>query len=172
MVRLEEITLIRAPIERCFDLARSLEVHLAGNVRSCEEVVAMGGVPSGLIGAGERVTWRARHFGIWQELTSEITAMERPNYFQDTMVRGAFQSMRHDHSFRSLSPGETELRDVFCFVAPMGILGRLAEFFVLRRYMRTLLQERNAVMRKIAESPDWQRYLPLTPGDDLLCSDQ
>ncbi len=30
MVRLEEITVIRAPIERCFDLARSVEVHLKG----------------------------------------------------------------------------------------------------------------------------------------------
>lgn len=34
MVRLEELTVIRAPIERCFDLARSVEVHLAGNVHS------------------------------------------------------------------------------------------------------------------------------------------
>lgn len=34
MVHLEEITLIDAPIERCFDLARSVEVHLAGNIHS------------------------------------------------------------------------------------------------------------------------------------------
>lgn len=32
MVRLEEITIIRAPVERCFDLARSVEAHLAGNI--------------------------------------------------------------------------------------------------------------------------------------------
>ena len=166
MVRLEEITLIHAPIERCFDLARSVEVHLAGNVNSREEVVEMGGVSSGLIGAGQRVTWRARHFCTWQELTSEITAMEPPTYFQDTMVRGAFQSMKHDHFFRSLSPGETEMRDLFCFVAPLGILGRLAEFFVLRRYMRAVLRERNAVVRKIAESPGWQHYLPPASADD------
>jgi len=31
MVELEELTVIQAPIERCFDLARSVEVHLAGN---------------------------------------------------------------------------------------------------------------------------------------------
>lgn len=30
MTTIEEITLIHAPIERCFDLARSVEVHLAG----------------------------------------------------------------------------------------------------------------------------------------------
>lgn len=39
--------------------------------------MAMTGVTSGLIGLGEHVTWRAKHFGFWHELTSEITAMER-----------------------------------------------------------------------------------------------
>jgi len=160
MVRLEEVTVIRAPIERCFDLARSIEVHLAGNIHSGEAAVARAGETSGLIDPGQRVTWRARHFGVWQELTSEITAMERPASFQDTMIRGAFRWMKHDHFFRSLAPCETEMRDVFCFAAPLGILGRLAEVAVLRRYMRALLRERNAVIREIAESKAWRKYLP------------
>src|ERR671937_287045 len=103
MVRLEEFTVIRAPIERCFDLARSVEVHLAGNVHYGESAVAVGGVTSGLVGLGQRVTWRAKHFCIRQTLTSEITAMNSPAYFQDTMIRGAFRSMCHDHFFRALS---------------------------------------------------------------------
>jgi hypothetical protein len=78
MVRIEELTTIDAPIERCFDLARSVEVHLAGNVHCGEQAVATAGVTSGLIGLGQRVTWRAKHFGVWQNLTSEITAMEPP----------------------------------------------------------------------------------------------
>ena len=160
MVTLDEFTSIRAPIERCFDLARSVEAHLAGNRHWGEAAVAMGGVTSGLIGLGERVTWRARHFGVRQTLTTEITAMDRPGYFQDTMIRGAFRSMNHDHYFRSLSPDETEMRDVFQFAAPLGILGRVAEFVVLRRYMRALLCERNAVIREIAESTVWRQYLP------------
>jgi ligand-binding SRPBCC domain-containing protein len=160
VVTLEELTSIRAPIERCFDLARSVEAHLAGNRHWGEAAVAMGGVTSGLIDLGERVTWRARHFGVRQTLTTEITAMDRPGYFQDTMIRGAFRSMNHDHYFRSLSPDETEMRDVFRFAAPLGILGRVAEFAVLRRYMRSLLSERNAVIREIAESTVWRQYLP------------
>ena len=159
MVRLEELTVIRAPIERCFDLARSVEVHLAGNVHFGEAAVAAAGVTSGLIGLGEQVTWRAKHFGLWLTLTSEITAMNPPAYFQDTMVSGPFRSMIHDHCFRRLSPGETEMKDIFCFAAPLGILGRLVELAVLRRYMHDLLSERNAVIRQIAESQEWQRYL-------------
>lgn len=160
MVILEEITLINAPIERCFDLARSVEVHLAGNVNSGEAASAIGGVTTGLIGMGQRVTWRARHFGVWQNLTSEITAFERPASFQDSMIRGAFKSMKHDHYFRSLSAQQTEMRDVFCFVAPLGILGRIAESLALHRYMQALLHDRNTMLKQIAESADWQRYLP------------
>lgn len=152
MVRLEEVTVIHAPIEHCFDLARSVEVHLAGNVHCGEAAVATGGVTSGLIGLGQRVTWRAKHFGVWQNLTSEITAMDRPGYFQDRMIQGAFRFMEHDHFFRPLPGEETEMRDVFCFAAPLPALGRLVEIAVLRRYMRGLLRERNAVIKEIAES--------------------
>lgn len=163
MVRLEELTIIDAPIERCFDLARSVEAHLAGNVHYGEQAIAPGGVTSGLIGMSQQVTWRARHFGIWQKLTSEITAMERPVYFQDVMVKGAFRSMKHDHYFRSLPSGKTEMKDVFCFAAPLPLLGLLVERLVLRRYMHALLNERNIMIQQIAESSEWRKYLP-SPG--------
>jgi ligand-binding SRPBCC domain-containing protein len=152
MVRIEELTTIDAPIEQCFDLARSVEVHLAGNVHCGEQAVATAGVTSGLIGLGQRVTWRAKHFGVWQNLTSEITAMEPPVYFRDEMLKGAFRSMKHDHYFRCLASAKTEMKDVFCFSAPLSILGTVAEILVLRRYMRALLHERNSVLKQIAES--------------------
>jgi ligand-binding SRPBCC domain-containing protein len=160
MVRLEEVTVIHAPMERCFDLARSVEVHLKGNRHWGEEAVALDGVTSGLIGLGERVTWRARHFGVRQTLTSEITAMEAPRYFQDRMIKGVFRSMEHDHFFQMLEDGSTEMKDVFCFAAPLGVLGRVAEELLLRRYMSALLRERNAIVKQVAESSDWRQYLP------------
>ena len=52
------------------------------------------------------------------------------------------------------------MRDVFRFAAPLPILGRLAETVFLRRYMRMLLRERNAVIQEIAESSRWREYLP------------
>jgi ligand-binding SRPBCC domain-containing protein len=85
--------------------------------------------------------------------------MDAPRYFQDTMVSGAFQSMQHDHFFRTLEDGRTEMRDVFRFAAPLGVLGRMAEGLVLRRYMAALLHERNIVVKQVAESEDWRRYL-------------
>ena len=49
------------------------------------------------------------------------------------MLQGPFRSMRHDHVFRSLPDGRTEMRDVFNFAAPIPVLGLVAEALVLRR---------------------------------------
>jgi ligand-binding SRPBCC domain-containing protein len=159
MMELKEITTISAPIERCFDLARSVEVHLAGNVHFGESAVAIGGVTSGLVDLGQRVTWRAKHLGVWQNLISEITRYERPTYFRDEMIQGAFKRMGHDHYFSAISAHETVMTDLFRFAAPLPILGNIAEVLVLRRYMTNLLRERNEVIKTIAESEDWRRYL-------------
>ena len=169
MVTLEEITVIRAPVARCFDLARSVEVHLLGNTHYGERAVALAGVSSGLIGLGESVTWQARHFGVRQRLTSQLTQFDYPAYFQDTMLQGAFAAMQHDHYFRALDADQTEMRDVFRFAAPLGVLGRIAEVLVLRRYMQKLLRERNQAVREIAESDAWQQYLPTTAEAHAKC---
>jgi hypothetical protein len=160
MIRLEEITVINAPIQRCFDLARSVEVHVVANIHSGEQALAIGGVTSGLPELFQRVTWRAKHFGVWQNLTSEFTAMQSPIYFQATMVKGIFRSMQADHYFRTLPSGATEMKDLLRVVAPLPLLGPLAEALFLRRYMLMLLHERNTVIKQIAESSDWQYYLP------------
>jgi ligand-binding SRPBCC domain-containing protein len=126
MVCIEESLRIEAPVERCFDLARSIDAHVRGAEGSQEQ--AVGGVTSGLLGPGEFVRWRATHFGVRQYLASKITAFESPRYFQDTMIEGAFQFMQHDHFFESLGPNLTEMRDRFVFTAPLPLLGLLAEW--------------------------------------------
>jgi hypothetical protein len=160
MIRIEETTAIDAPIDRCFDLSRSVEVHLVANVHCGEQALAVGGVTSGLVDLSQKVTWRAKHFGVWQNLTSKTTALESPSYFQVTMIQGIFRSMQADHLFRTLPSGATEMKDIFSVAAPLPFLGPLAEALFLRRYMLALLRERNAVIKNIAESSEWRHYLP------------
>jgi hypothetical protein len=166
VIRFEETTFITAPIDRVFDLSRSVEVHLLANVHDNEQALATGGVTTGLAGLGQQVTWRAKHFGFWHNLTSEVTAVESPTYFQVTMVKGIFRSMQADHWLRLLPSGVTELRDIFAIAAPLPILGPIAEALFLRRYMMTLNRERNAVIKQLAESDGWRRYLPAS-GKEL-----
>lgn len=160
MTHLTEITHIHAPLPRVFDLARSIDVHLLGNVHFNEQAIAeQGTITSGLMTLGDRVTWRARHFGIRQRLTSRITRFDPPHAFQDTMQSGAFAFMQHDHFFRALPAGITEMRDHFRFAAPIPVLGLIAERLVLARYMSNLLRERNAIIKQVAESPSFAIYL-------------
>lgn len=153
---IELTTAIDAPIARVFDLARCIDLHEASTGKTGERAVA--GVRSGLIGAGGQVTWRARHFGIWQSLTVRIDAFEPPAHFSDRMVRGAFRLMEHHHYFEQ-SPRGTTMRDVFEFQSPLGLLGRMADALFLTIYLRTFLIERNKIIKATAESEEWRRYL-------------
>ncbi|HWZ02431.1 MAG TPA: SRPBCC family protein [Mucilaginibacter sp.] len=149
MPKIELSTQINAPIERCFDLARSIDLHMESTKATGEQAIA--GCTGGLIGLGETVTWRAKHLGIRQTLTSKITRFEYPNYFTDEMVTGAFKCFRHDHVF-SYADGQTIMKDVFDFESPLGLLGKLANFLFLTDYMRRLLETRNLVIKKAAEN--------------------
>lgn len=159
MVRIELATRIAAPRERCFDLARSVELHVATTTATGERAVA--GKTSGLLGPGDVVTWRARHLGVVQSLTGRISGYDRPRWFQDEMLRGAFASLRHDHFFDE-ADGGTLMRDVLTFSAPLGPLGWIAERLFLRTYMRRFLETRNRAFKAVAESGDWTRYV--APG--------
>src|SRR5690606_21074152 len=92
-------TLILASPQRCFDLARDIDVHCQSTSATKERAVA--GVTSGLIGAGQSVTFEAVHFGVRQRLTSKITEFDAPHRFVDEMVEGAFASLRHVHEFEA-----------------------------------------------------------------------
>jgi len=150
-------TLVAAPIERVFDLARSIDLHLASAAATSERAVA--GVTTGLIGPGETVTWRARHLGLWHELTARITAYARPTHFRDEMVRGPFRRMVHDHHFEARDGG-THMRDVFDFASPFGPLGAVVDRLYLTRYLGAFLAARQAAIRAAAESAAWRRVLP------------
>jgi ligand-binding SRPBCC domain-containing protein len=156
MARIELVTHIAAPRERCFDLARSVEVHTRSTSATGERAIA--GKMAGLLALGDQVTWRARHLGVWQTLTSRITAFDRPAHFRDSMVRGAFARLDHDHFFAGLDGG-TVMRDVFDYRAPLGPLGWLAERLFLTRYLRTFLEARNRDIKLVAESSAWKEFV-------------
>jgi ligand-binding SRPBCC domain-containing protein len=149
------VTDIAAPRELCFDLARSVDAHLASAADTGERAVA--GVTAGLLALGDEVTWEAVHLGIRQRLSVRITALERPTFFVDEMVSGAFARFRHLHTFEATSTG-TKMTDAFDFTSPLGPLGRMADALFLGRYMTRFLERRNDVLRTMAEararSPD------------------
>lgn len=142
-------TFIHAETDVVFDLSRSIDLHQVSTAHTEEKVV--GGRLSGLMELGESVTWRARHFGMVQQLTSKITALEKPGYFVDEMVQGAFKSFKHEHLFVSRDQG-TVMTDIFTYRSPFGILGKVADVLFLKKYMERFLIQRNMVIKEYAES--------------------
>ena len=147
---------VAAPIERVFDLSRSVELHVRSTGNTAEVPVA--GVTSGLMEQGDEVTWEATHLGIRQRLTSRITAMERPTHFRDSMVQGAFARFDHDHWFEEVEGG-TRMSERFDYRSPLGPLGVLADLLFLKGYMKRFLARRNEEIKAAAESDEWRVFL-------------
>ena len=132
--------------EQLFDLARSVDVHVDSQKGSGERAVA--GVTSGLIGAGQEVTWQARHFGIPLTMTSRVTGFDFPHSFTDEQVKGPFKSFRHVHEFETTAGGSV-MTDRVEFTAPFGLLGRVVEKLVLRPYLQRLIRDRGRFLARL-----------------------
>ena len=149
-------TSISAPPERVVDLSRNIDALQESALETKER--AIGGVTHGLIGLNEEVTWEAYHFGFKQRLAVRIITCDRPTHFQDIMIAGTFKSMKHDHEF-SAQPGGTLIVDRFEFESSFGILGHIVNRLFLTKYMRRFLIHRNQVLKNLAESEDWRKYV-------------
>ncbi|MFB6172449.1 MAG: SRPBCC family protein [Haloarculaceae archaeon] len=154
MARIRLTTRVDAPRERVFDLARSVPFHVDSMRETDERVVD--GVASGLLDAGDRLTFRGRHLGLTWDLSATVVALDRPRSFRDEMTAGPFAWLAHDHRFRD--EGETVVVDEVDFGAPLRPLGRLADPVVAFHLRRTLAR-RNRRLKRAAEGDRWRDYL-------------
>lgn len=161
MTKIEASRVIHAPIESCFRF--SLDIDLELRAGSDSWIQAIGGVTTGTIGAGERVTWRAKQFGVWVRHTTEITRYDAPVYFQDSMMKGLFRSFQHDHFFRAIGKQATEMRDELSFSMPSILLGPIVERLIVKQRLIGLLLKRNELIQQYAEAESKELF-----GDALL----
>lgn len=148
MTTIKLSTIINAPIETCFDVSRDIKIHELSTQDTKERAIA--GKTSGLCEENDEITWQAIHFGIKQRLTVKITKVNRPHFFEDTMLKGAFKSMRHEHHFRRVDD-RTEMTDVFNYEVPFGFLGSWFDRLILKKYMTKFLTTRNQVIKDVSE---------------------
>ncbi len=148
MTLLELETEIESDISRCFDLARDIDVHIRSTEKTKEKAIA--GRTRGLCELGDTITWEATHFGIRQQLQVEITKLEKPYFFEDKMIKGAFTSMRHEHHFKEIN-GRTRMTDKFEYEVPFGFVGQVFDFLILKSYMTRFLKTRNKMIKEMAE---------------------
>jgi len=156
MPKIHLTTFIAAPVERVFNLSRSISLHKISTAGTNEEAIA--GVTSGLINLNETVTWRARHLFKTRQHTSVISVMEIPVQFVDEMVQGEFKSFRHEHHFKPIDNG-TIMIDLLDFETPYGTFGKIFNSIYLKKYLEKFLQKRNNVIKDYAETQKWKVIL-------------
>ncbi|MEU1843557.1 MULTISPECIES: SRPBCC family protein [Micromonospora] len=146
MPRIELTTDVHAAPETVFDACLDVARHTESMGTSGER--AVGGVTTGRLGAGDVVTWEARHFGLPWRMTVRITDHRRPHGFTDEQISGPFGRWHHEHHFtpNPADSSSTVMRDIIDFTAPMGPVGRLVASCILRPYLRRLVARRNAYL--------------------------
>ena len=149
-------TFINAPVERVFDLARSIDLHKKSMAHTREEAVA--GTTTRLVNLNDTVTWKGKHLGKTRVFKSRITALQKPLLFSDEMAEGDFKSYAHEHHFKQVENG-TIMIDIVNFEAPYSGLGKLFSRIYLTKYMRKLIEMRNRAIRDYAESDKWKNLI-------------
>lgn len=149
-------TIIEAPVERVFDLSRSVRLHKVSMTDHKEEIIA--GLTTGLMEKGDTVTWKACHLLKTRVLKTAITDMQKYTCFTDEQVEGDFEMMKHEHHFKPCENG-TIMIDIFTYASPYGLVGGLISKAYLSGYLKKLLEKRNAILKKYAESNQWKQIL-------------
>ena len=156
MTTIHLTTLITAPVERVFDLSRSINLHRISTAHTNEKAIA--GVINGLINENETVTWQAKHLFKQRQFTSKIIEMKSPDFFIDEMIKGDFKFFKHEHHFKSIENGCIMI-DLINFESPYGIVGILLNKFFLKNYLEKLLINRNNVIKDYAQTTKWKAIL-------------
>src|SRR3982750_2065558 len=90
-------------------------------------------------------------FGIPMSWLTEITRVDKPHYFVDEQRVGPYRVWHHEHFFRALDGGHTEVRDLVHYVPPLGPLGALLNRFVIRPQLERIFDFRTTQLVDIAQ---------------------
>jgi ligand-binding SRPBCC domain-containing protein len=102
------------------------------------------------IRAGMLIEYRVRPlFGIPMTWVSEITHVDGPRFFIDEQRIGPYAIWHHEHTFRELDGGRTEISDAVQYAPPFGLLGELVHPFFIAPELAKIFAFREKAVREI-----------------------
>jgi ligand-binding SRPBCC domain-containing protein len=169
MFTLRASILIHAPIDRVFALScsvaiveRELGMHPVASHPSEQRTLAgdPGSRTSGLVTAGDTIRWQGMQLGFPNHHVSLIVpeTWDPPHFFQDRMIAGRFRSFEHDHRLTE-TPEGTRLDDEVRFSMKLIWGGALTGRGILAPHIRGLMRRRFHLLKRLAETDEWRRYL-------------
>ncbi len=81
----------------------------------------------------------------WQ---TEICKVRNQEYFTDKQTKGPYKVWEHTHSFKVENNGVI-MTDVVNYELPFGFLGKLAEWLLVRKKIKSIFNFRKTVLEKI-----------------------
>jgi hypothetical protein len=144
---------VNAPIERIFDLVRSIQAHEA---TSSIDGRAVAGKTSGLAALNDVTTWSARFFGLRFKISTRMTSFNPPFSLTENLERGLLLEFGHVYTLRSLESGLVELGDCFTFRSP---LGAFFDALVFKPIMSRTMSARLNGLKELAETNGWKKFL-------------
>ncbi|HEX3818532.1 MAG TPA: SRPBCC family protein [Chthoniobacterales bacterium] len=73
---------------------------------------------------------------------TEIVHVDAPHRFVDEQRRGPYRLWHHEHTFRALPDGGTEVHDLVTYVPPLGPFGALLNRLIVRPQLERIFDYR------------------------------
>ena len=147
---------VNAPIERCFDITRSIEAHEDTSILIGGRAVS--GTTTGLSELGDETTWSAGFFGLRFKVRTRIEELEAPIRICEKRVSGIPRPFDHTYVL-GLVDGGVLIEDHFNIGFPFGALGDFFLKVVLLKRLTVVQNHRLESIRKICEGDNWRSYL-------------
>ncbi len=157
MPQLKFTTLIHAPIQRVFDLARCVSLHK----RQFEEhaIVAVQGKSSGLLSFRDHTTWKGKFGRKVRMFSIEVTEIRPPEYLKMEFRKDFFDQFEHEIFLKSIKNGTILIDHIEYEIEIKGFLPLISKRCI-EKTITHYLEERNAMCKEYAEGNNWHAILP------------
>ncbi len=97
---------------------------------------------SGEMKDGALISYRVRIGPARVRWQTRIEAWQPGKRFIDSQLRGPYHCWWHEHQFSADGPRRTIMEDRVLYTPPLGLLGRIAHFFFIRRQLYDIFAHR------------------------------
>jgi ligand-binding SRPBCC domain-containing protein len=83
---------------------------------------------------------------------TEITHLEKEEFFVDEQRFGPYAMWHHEHHFEEASEGKVKMTDIVNFKMPFGILGDLFAGYFVKEKVKSIFEGRFSILEKTFSS--------------------
>jgi hypothetical protein len=105
--------------------------------------------PPEVMHPGTAIDYQIRLYGVPVQWRTRIEVVEPPTKFVDVQEKGPYALWRHNHMFKSVGGGATEMKDRVEYALPLGPLGEIAYYLFVARSLEQIFEFRERKLDEI-----------------------